>query len=74
MVLIFPSANGYCEHILEINTNSIIKNTIAHSHVSEALLESAPYLMARVKASCVLRVWLPFSVDAVNEENDEGLL
>lgn len=49
MVLIFPSANGYCEHILEINTNSIIKNTCAHSHVSEALLESAPYLTARVK-------------------------
>lgn len=74
MVLIFPSANCYCEHIHEINTNSIIKNTCAHSHVSEALLEAAPYLTARVKASRVLRVWLPFPADAVNEENDEGLL
>lgn len=76
MALIFPSVNGQCEHIHEINTNTIIKNTCTHSHVSDALLESetVPHFRGENGVAYVPRVWLPLAVDAVNKENAEGLL
>lgn len=74
MVLIFPSVNGYCEHTHAINTNSIIKTHALTAMFLRPCWRLQPYLTARVKASCILRVWLPFSVDAVKEENDGGLL
>lgn len=74
MVSSFPSVNGYCEHIHTINTNSTIKTHALIALFLRPCWRLQPYLSAREEASCVLRVWLPFSVDAGKEENDEGLL
>lgn len=76
MALIFPSVNGYCEHIHEINTNIIIKNTCTHNHVSDALLASLtiPHFRGESGVACIPRVWLPLAVDAVSKENAGGLL
>lgn len=68
MAFDFPSANGYCEHIHEINTNTIIKNTCPHSYVSDALLESEtlPHFRKESGVACVPRVGFPLFVNTVN--------
>lgn len=55
VALISPSVSGSCEHIHEINANTIIKTTCPHSHASAGLLESEtlPHFRIESGVACV---------------------